>query len=156
MIALLAYAGLRVGEAVALRRVDIDVPGGFVLVDENLAEANGALVFDTPKSHQKRLLGVGPSLAKRLGRHLETLSGGDDALLFTTPGGKPLRYNQWRKAYFDPAVSAAGLTDVTPRSACLTRNAGRRSLRRHDRRAPARPLERECHDPALRPAGRRS
>lgn len=102
------------GEAFALRRVDVDVSGGFVLVDENLAEANGVLVFDTPKSHQKRLLRVGPSLAKRLGRHLETLPGGDDALLFTTPGGKPLRYNQWRKAYFDPAVSAAGLTDVTP------------------------------------------
>ncbi|MFC9957294.1 tyrosine-type recombinase/integrase [Streptomyces nigra] len=114
LIALLAYAGLRVGEAFALRRVDIDVSNGFVLVDENLAEANGALVFDTPKSHQKRLLRVGPSLAKRLGRHIESLPGGDDALLFTTPGGKPLRYNQWRKAYFDPAVSAAGLTDVTP------------------------------------------
>jgi integrase len=113
LIALLAYAGLRVGEAFALRRVDIDVSGGFVLVDENLAEANGALVFDTPKSHQKRLLRVGPSLGK-LGRHLESLPGGDDALLFTTPGSKPLRYNQWRKAYFDPAVSAAGLTDVTP------------------------------------------
>ncbi len=114
LIALLAYAGLRVGEAFALRRSDIDVSGGFVLVDENLAEANGTLVFDTPKSHQKRLLRVGPSLAKRLGRHLETLPGGDDALLFTTPGGKPMRYNQWRKAYFDPAVSAAGLTDLTP------------------------------------------
>lgn len=25
-----------------------------------------------------------------------------------------MRYNQWRKAYFDPAVAAAGLTDVTP------------------------------------------
>jgi integrase len=64
LIALLAYAGLRVGEVFALRRVDVDVSGGFVLVDENLAEANGALVFDTPKSHQKRLLRVGPSLAK--------------------------------------------------------------------------------------------
>ncbi|MEU6454508.1 hypothetical protein [Streptomyces sp. NPDC047065] len=77
------------GEAFALRRVDIDVSGGFVLVDENLAEANSALVFDTPKSHQKRLLRVGPSLAKRLGRHLETLPGGDDALLFTTPAASP-------------------------------------------------------------------
>lgn len=114
LIALLAYAGLRIGEAFALRRGDIDVSGGIVLVDENLAEANGVLVFDTPKSHQKRLLRVGPSLAKRLGQHLETLPAQDDALLFTTPGGKPLRYNQWRKAYFDPAVSAAGLTDVTP------------------------------------------
>ncbi|RVU27183.1 site-specific integrase [Streptomyces antnestii] len=114
LIALLAYAGLRVGEAFALRRADIDVSAGLVLVDENLAEANGKLVFDTPKSHQKRLLRIGPSLAKRLADYLETFEGGDDALLFTTPAGKPLRYNQWRKAYFDPAVAAAGLTDVTP------------------------------------------
>lgn len=114
LIALLAFAGLRVGEAFALRRSDVDVAGGFLLVDENLAEANGTLVFDTPKSHQKRLLRLAPSLTKRLGAYLEELPGGEDALLFTTPAGKPLRYNQWRKAYFDPAVSAAGLTDVTP------------------------------------------
>ncbi|MDX3747291.1 tyrosine-type recombinase/integrase [Streptomyces sp. AK08-02] len=114
LIALLAFAGLRIGEGFALRRNDVDVTGGTVLVDENLAEANGALVFDTPKSHQKRLLRVAPTLAKRLGKHLETLPEGDDALLFTTSAGKPLHYNQWRKAYFDPAVSAAGLTDVTP------------------------------------------
>ncbi|MEV7016159.1 site-specific integrase [Streptomyces sp. NPDC093991] len=114
LIALLAFAGLRVGEAFALRRSDVDVAGGFLLVDENLAEANGTLVFDTPKSHQKRLLRLAPSLATRLGVYLEELPGGDDVLLFTTPAGKPLRYNQWRKAYFDPAVSAAGLTDVTP------------------------------------------
>lgn len=114
LIALLAFAGLRVGEAFALRRVDVDVTGGYVLVDENLAEANGALVFDTPKSHQKRLIRVGPSLVKRLGKYLDSLMGGDDGLLFTTPAGKPLRYNQWRKAYFDPAVAAAGLKNVTP------------------------------------------
>ncbi|MFD9000710.1 tyrosine-type recombinase/integrase [Streptomyces sp. NPDC059582] len=114
LIALLAFAGLRVGEAFALRRVDIDVSGGFVLVDENLAEANGVLVFDTPKSHQKRLLRIAPSLVRRLAAYLETLPGGDDALLFTTLAGKPMRYNQWRKAYFDPAVAAAGLTDLTP------------------------------------------
>ncbi|MEU9329511.1 site-specific integrase [Streptomyces canus] len=114
LIALLAFAGLRVGEGFALRRNDVDVVGETVLVDENLAEANGALVFDTPKSHQKRLLRVAPTLAKRLGKHLETLPDDADALLFTTPAGKPLHYNQWRKAYFDPAVSAVGLTDVTP------------------------------------------
>lgn len=114
LIALLAFAGLRVGEAFALRRMDVNVSGGLLLVDENLAEANGALVFDTPKSHQKRTLTLAPSLAKRLGGYLERLPGGDDALLFTNRFGRPLRYNQWRKAQFDPAVSAAGLSDVTP------------------------------------------
>ncbi|CAL9498530.1 hypothetical protein SUDANB43_03372 [Streptomyces sp. enrichment culture] len=102
------------GEAFALRRSDVDVAGGFLLVDENLAEANGVLVFDIPKSHQKRLLRLAPSLAKRLGAYLEELPTGGDALLFTTFAGKPLHYNQWRKTYFDPAVLAAGLTDVTP------------------------------------------
>ncbi|QPP07567.1 tyrosine-type recombinase/integrase [Streptomyces bathyalis] len=114
LIALLAFAGLRVGEAFALRRADVDVPGCGLLVDENLAEANGALVFDTPKSHQKRRLRLAPSLVKRIGVYLEALPGGDDTLLFTTSTGLPLRYNQWRKAFFDPAVTAAGLSDVTP------------------------------------------
>jgi integrase len=114
LIALLAFAGLRVGEAFAMRRGDVDEAGGLVLVDENLSEANGSLVFDTPKSHQKRLIRIAPSLIKRLAAYLETLPPGEDVLLFTTPAGKPLRYNQWRKAYFDPAVAAAGLTDVTP------------------------------------------
>ncbi|MFF8989575.1 tyrosine-type recombinase/integrase [Streptomyces sp. NPDC014983] len=59
-------------------------------------------------------LRLAPSLVERLGAYLEGLPGGDDALLFTTSTGKPLRHNQWRKAHFDPAVSAAGLTDVTP------------------------------------------
>ncbi|MEU9701361.1 site-specific integrase [Streptomyces sp. NPDC047981] len=114
LIALLAFAGLRVGEAFALRRMDVDVAACLLVVDENLAEANGTLVFDTPKSHQKRVLTLAPSLAKRLGAYLCSLPGGDEALLFTNRSGRPLRYNQWRKAHFDPAVTAAGLTDVTP------------------------------------------
>ncbi|MEU5486951.1 site-specific integrase [Streptomyces sp. NPDC020196] len=114
LIALLAFAGLRIGEAFALRRIDVDVAGRLLCVDESLAEANGALFFDTPKSHQKRVLSLAPSLVKRLAAYLEDLPGGDDALLFTNTAGRPLRYNQWRKAHFDPAVAAAGLTDVTP------------------------------------------
>ncbi|MCQ4083150.1 site-specific integrase [Streptomyces sp. RB6PN25] len=114
LIALLAFGGLRIGEAFAMRRGDIDVPRRLVHVDENLAEANGALVFDTPKSHQKRTLTLARSLVQRLSAYLSQLPGGNDALLFTNRAGRPLRYNQWRKAHFDPAVTAAGLTDVTP------------------------------------------
>jgi len=44
-----------VGEAFALRRSDVDVAGGFLLVDENLAEANGTPVFDNPKSSEAAL-----------------------------------------------------------------------------------------------------
>ncbi|MFK0296613.1 tyrosine-type recombinase/integrase [Streptomyces sp. NPDC090442] len=114
LIALLAFGGLRIGEAFALRRGDIDVQRCLLHVDENLGEANGALVFDLPKSHQKRTLTLASSLVQRLSAYLDRLPGNDDALLFTNGAGGPLRYNQWRKAHFDPAVSAAGLTDVTP------------------------------------------
>lgn len=88
--------------------------GGLVVVDENLSEAGGVLTFDTPKSHQKRVLTLPPSLVQRARKHLAMLPDSPDALLFTNSKGKPLRYNQWRKAYFDPAVAAVGLTDVTP------------------------------------------
>ncbi|MEV1009291.1 hypothetical protein [Streptomyces sp. NPDC049881] len=45
--------------------------------------------------------------------HLDTLPDSAGALLFTNRQGGPLRFNQWRKAYFDPAVLRAGLADVT-------------------------------------------
>ncbi|MFC4495473.1 tyrosine-type recombinase/integrase [Streptomyces ovatisporus] len=114
LIALLAFNGLRIGEAFALRRGDIDVSRRLLVVDENLAEANGALVFDTPKSHQKRTLALAASLAERLGTYLTGLPEDSEELLFTNRDGNPLRYNQWRKAHFNPAVSAAGLGDITP------------------------------------------
>ncbi len=114
LVGLLAFAGLRIGEAFALRRGDFDLSGGLVVVDENLSEAGGVLTFDTPKSHQKRVLTLPPSLVQRARKHLATLPDSSDALLFTNSKGNPLRYNQWRKAYFDPAVAAVGLADVTP------------------------------------------
>lgn len=114
LVGLLAFAGLRIGEAFALRRGDFDLGNGLVVIDENLAETDGKLVFDTPKSHQKRVLSLPPSMIQRARKHLATLPDSPDALLFTNGKGLPLRYNQWRKAYFDPAVSAARLTDVTP------------------------------------------
>ena len=114
LVALLAYGGLRIGEAFALRRGDFDLANCLVIVDENLSEADGKLSFDSPKSHQKRVLSLPPSLVKRVATYLGTLVAGDAVLLFTNRHGRPLRYNQWRKACFDPAVKAAGLSDVTP------------------------------------------
>ncbi|GAB2575726.1 site-specific integrase [Streptomyces capparidis] len=115
LISLLAFAGLRIGEAFALRRSDVDLQHGWLRVDENLAEAGGVMAFDTPKSHQTRVLTLSATLVGRLRAHLATgVPDRPDALLFTNSKGKPLRYNEWRKAHFDPAVKAAGLTDVTP------------------------------------------
>jgi integrase len=114
LVGLLVFAGLRIGEAFALRRGDFDLANALVVIDENLSEAGGQLTFDTPKSHQKRVLTLPPSLVQRARKHLASLPDPPDSLLFTNSHGHPLRYNQWRKAYFDPAVAAVGLVDVTP------------------------------------------
>ncbi len=115
IIQLLAYGGLRIGEAFALRRCDVDLSGGRVTVAQSLAEISGRHVFDTPKSHQRRTVGLPAFVIARLREHLAAVD--DDApetLLFLSSRGKPFHYNSWRRSYFDPAVEAAGLVDVTP------------------------------------------
>ncbi|MER6222515.1 tyrosine-type recombinase/integrase [Streptomyces sp900105755] len=115
LVKLLAYAGLRIGEAFALRRKDVDLANGLIWVDEALAEVAGQLFFDTPKSHQKRPLSLPAYLVRELREHLTARVADDpEALLFLGRTGRPLRYNSWRRTHFDKAVDRAGLKDVTP------------------------------------------
>ena len=114
LVMLLAYAGLRIGEAFALRRASIDVAERSVLVSQTLVEIAGRLHFDVPKSHQSRTIIVPAFVADRLREHLDTLPDEPGALLFADSAGGPLHYNGWRSTYFNPAVRAAGLVDVTP------------------------------------------
>ncbi|MGI5469901.1 tyrosine-type recombinase/integrase [Streptomyces sp. CA-132043] len=112
---LLVYAGLRIGEAFALRRKDVVLEHGLLVVDEAVEEINGHHVWGTPKSHQRRVLTLPGFLVAELRKHLDSECGkGAEALLFVGSTGKVLRYNDWRKSHFDKAVKAAGLTDVTP------------------------------------------
>ncbi|MFE0186936.1 tyrosine-type recombinase/integrase [Streptomyces sp. NPDC058989] len=115
LVKLLAYAGLRIGEAFALRRKDVLLDHGLLIVDEAVEEINGHHAWGTPKSHQKRILTMPGFLVADLRDHLKSDVGeGDDALLFVGGTGKVLRYNDWRRAQFDKAVKKAGLSDVTP------------------------------------------
>lgn len=114
IVLLLAYGGLRIGEAFALRRRHVDLDQGRIIVAESLAEIAGQHVFDTPKSHQKREVALPGFVMEGLRGRLAVLPSDPDALLFTGKTGKPLHYNSWRRWHFDPAVSAAGLDDVTP------------------------------------------
>jgi integrase len=115
LVQLLGYAGLRIGEAFALRRRDIDLAGGCLTVSEGLVEVSGRLTFDTPKSHQRRTLAVPAFVIDRLREHLDqVVAQGPASLLFLGRTGRPLHYNSWRTTRFDPAVALAGLEDVTP------------------------------------------
>lgn len=115
LVKLLAYAGLRIGEAFALRRGDVLFDEGLLVVDEAVEEISGKHAWDTPKSHQKRVLALPTFLVEELRRHLDAKVGKDpDALLFLGQTKKVLHYNSWRRTHFDKAVEVAGLKDVTP------------------------------------------
>lgn len=114
IVQLLAYGGLRIGEAFALRRRHVELEQGRLIVAESLAEIAGKHVFDTPKSHQRRTITLPGFVISALRSHLNRLPGDPDTLLFTGRTGKALHYNAWRRWHFDPAVEAAGLQDVTP------------------------------------------
>ncbi|MEU8058787.1 tyrosine-type recombinase/integrase [Microbispora bryophytorum] len=114
IVQLLAYGGLRIGEAFALRRQHVELEQGRLIVAESLAEIAGKHVFDTPKSHQRREITLPGFVISALRSHFGRLPEDPDALLFTGRTGKALHYNAWRRWHFDPAVEAAGLKDVTP------------------------------------------
>lgn len=115
VVQLLAYAGLRVGEAFALRRRYVNLDDGRLVVAESLTEVAGRHTFDTPKSHQRREVTLPAFVVDELRAHLSaTVDTGPDALLFVGRTGRALHYNSWRRSRFDPAVLAAGLVDVTP------------------------------------------
>ncbi|MER5989116.1 tyrosine-type recombinase/integrase [Streptomyces sp. NPDC001787] len=82
-ILLLAYTGLRWGEASALKvgRVDLDACRAHIV--EAYVEDNGKLYLDTPKNHARRTVPIPRFLAEELKPHVE---GRDEAdLLFTAP-----------------------------------------------------------------------
>ncbi|CAN5235386.1 site-specific integrase [soil metagenome] len=106
LLYLLAYGGLRWGEAAALRRKRVDVLRGRLDVAESLAEVGGRLVFGSTKTHTARTVVLPGFLADRLAGMLH---GGPDTLVFTAPAGGPLRHGNWRRRVWQPALAAARL-----------------------------------------------
>jgi integrase len=112
LVYLLAYGGLRWGEAVAVRRRRIDLRRSRVEVAESLAEVAGALHFGPTKTYDRRTVilpaFVRDQLAHHLaGHHIDDL----DALVFSSPEGTPLRHsNFWRRDWL-PAVRSADVPE---------------------------------------------
>lgn len=70
------------------------------------------MVFGTPKSHQCRSVPVPRSLIDELAAACAGKAPSD--LVFTAPQGGALWLRNWRRRVFDPAVTAAGLGELTP------------------------------------------
>jgi integrase len=108
----LALAGLRIGEAAALRVRNVN--DTHIRVVESSAEVGGRKVTTAPKSGRSRTVDIPPELRKMLREHIRTYSNAFDpeALVFIGPDGGQLRQNAFRKRMLQPAAERAGIEPV--------------------------------------------
>jgi integrase len=111
LVYLLAYGGLRWGEAVALRRGRCNLLKRRVEIREAASDVDGTLHFGATKTYESRTVPLPGFLVEKLARHLERVPNDPQALIFTT-GGKPLRGSNWRNRVWLPALKQAGLPAI--------------------------------------------
>jgi integrase len=105
-----AMTGLRQGELIGLRWVDVDWPARRVRMADNYTRG----AFDSPKSHRGRSVPMADRLAGELERHFQrSLFRGDDDLVFCHPlTGHVLDASKLRKR-FAAALDRAGVHPIT-------------------------------------------
>jgi integrase len=113
MVWLMARCGLRVGEAIALRRTELDFEHGQVTVAASMSRREGVTA---PKTEAGvRVIPMPADLAERLKRHLAEQSVADlSGFVFTAPRGGPVRYDNWRSRTWTRIVEEADVGEVHP------------------------------------------
>jgi integrase len=112
LVLVLAFCGLRWGEAAGLKVGRLDLLRRRLTVAATLSEVGGHLTWGTPKNHQVRSVPIPGFLADLLA---EVVAGkAADDLVFTTWRGRPLRNLNFRRDVFDMAAGDAGLSGLTP------------------------------------------
>jgi integrase len=114
LVFFLAWTGLRIGEASALRVKSLDLAARTVRVVENSPEVAGLKYTGPTKSSKPRTVRFGVGLAAILKAHLAAYGMPLDAesFVFTGPDGGQIRQNNFRKRVFQPAARRAGIDPV--------------------------------------------
>jgi integrase len=107
LVHLLAYTGLRWGEATGLRVRDVDTLKRRLTVRENAVRVNGKIIVGTPKSHASRTVPFPEFLTLELARQCHNKASGDlvfgDGLIHLNP--------PTHEGWFEAAVRRAQLSD---------------------------------------------
>ena len=111
LVEILAIGGLRFGEAAALRRGRCDLVRSRLMIAESLSDVSGTLHFGPPKTHQHRAVTMPQFLRDRIAQHLSTIEG-TSTLVFQAPNGGPIRYSNFARRVWKPALVEAGLPDM--------------------------------------------
>lgn len=110
LVLLLAYTGVRWGEAIGLRVADLDLLRKRALIHENAVQSGTGIHVGTPKAHKQRSIPLPEFLVAPLARQCEGKQRGD--LLFGD--GDHLRRPHPVSGWFAKAVAASGVPRVTP------------------------------------------
>lgn len=114
LVLLLAYTGLRINEALALKVSDVDIKARRVGVTQTWTEdLAGKRVLGPPKTHERRKVPLPAFLALDLAGLIQ--GRGPDAWLFESPRGGHIhdhnwRARVWRFAVHDAELDGLGLT----------------------------------------------
>ncbi|MFN2588762.1 MAG: tyrosine-type recombinase/integrase [Actinomycetota bacterium] len=112
LVYVLAYGGLRWGEAAALRRGRCNLLRNRIEVKESVSEVNSGLVYGLPKTHQQRTVVIPEPVKEILAQHLaEYVPRASDSLVFTTEVGGHVWIGNFRRDVWWPALEAAGISD---------------------------------------------
>ncbi len=102
-----AYGALRYGEMAGLRADHVGILQRKVEIVETIDAGE-------PKWGSSGTIPLPGFVAEELSRHLEEYPPGPDGLVFTAPGGGALRYENFYRRAWIPAVRAAGVAPMTP------------------------------------------
>jgi integrase len=109
LVLVLAYCGLRFGEATARTRADVHVDRARMEVHTAVERVNGQYRLGPTKTHEIREVPIPPPVLALL---RERLSGSPDGLLFPGADGY-LKNHEFRKV-FDPAATEARVGGLAP------------------------------------------
>lgn len=114
LVLVLAYTGIRWGEAAALRVQDIDFQRSRLHIRRNAVEVHGKIHVGTPKSHTARAVPIPEFLLEQL--KFATRDRPRDALVFAAPDGgyiRRTRSDDGSKSWFKTALLKADLPMMT-------------------------------------------
>jgi integrase len=112
LVLVLAYCGLRWGEAAGLRKRRIELLRGRLEIVEAVVDVDGQMIFGPPKTHQHRSVAIPKFLRDDLAAQLAGKS--PDDLVFPSRTGSPLRVQSFRRGAFDAAAREIGELGLVP------------------------------------------
>ncbi|BAH52230.1 tyrosine-type recombinase/integrase [Rhodococcus opacus] len=112
LVLVLAYCGLRWGEAIGLRVRHLDLLRKRATVVENAVQVNMEMHVGTPKSHKSRSVPIPGFVVEELARQCE--GKGRDDLVFPGRDGDYLKRSVSFTGWFTKAVEKSGVPRLTP------------------------------------------